>query len=157
MEPDAGTKDRSDTPKTKTSATTTWPGIITRAFAVWCILICAEILHGIVRGIFLVPHVGEFRSNQIGVFAGSIIILVVAMAFVKWVGTTSSAQLLTVGFLWLGPTLTFEVLFGRFVMGASWERLTADYNVMEGGLLPFGMLILLLSPVIAAKVRGLKK
>jgi hypothetical protein len=22
----------------------------------------------------------------------------------------------------------FEVLFGRFVMGASWERLAADYN-----------------------------
>jgi len=26
--------------------------------------------------------------------------------------------------------------------------------VLEGGLLPFGMLVLLLSPLIAAKVRG---
>ena len=49
----------------------------------------------------------------------------------------------------------FEVLFGQFVIGASWERLAADYNVLEGGLLPFGMLVLLLSPLIAAKVRGL--
>ena len=29
-----------------------------------------------------------------------------------------------------------------------------DYNVLEGGLLPFGMLILLLSPLIAWKLRG---
>jgi hypothetical protein len=41
------------------------------------------------------------------------------------------------------------------VVGASWERLAADYNVLEGGLLPFGMLVLLLSPLIAAKVRGI--
>jgi hypothetical protein len=41
-----------------------------------------------------------------------------------------------------------------FVVGASWERLAADCNVLEGGLLPFGMLVLLLSPLIAAKVRG---
>ena len=39
----------------------------------------AEILHGIASGIFLVPHVGEFRSSQIGVFTGSVIILAVAL------------------------------------------------------------------------------
>jgi len=33
--------------------------IAVRAFALWLVLICAEIFHRIVRGIFLVPHVGE--------------------------------------------------------------------------------------------------
>jgi hypothetical protein len=47
--------------------------------AVWLVLIVAEILHGIDRGIFLVPHVGESRSSQIGVFTGSIIILAIAL------------------------------------------------------------------------------
>ena len=42
--------------------------IFGRAIAIWIVLILAEILHGIARGILLVPHVGEFRSNQIGVF-----------------------------------------------------------------------------------------
>jgi hypothetical protein len=128
--------------------------ITTRAFTVWFVLIVAEILHGIARGVFLVPHVGEFRSSQIGVFTGSIIILLIALVFIRWIGATRPVQLLMVGFLWLGLTLAFEVLFGRFVVGASWERLTADYNVLEGGLLPFWMLILLFSPLIAAKVRG---
>jgi len=128
-------------------------GTTARAIAVWLILIAAEILHGIARGIFLVPHVGEFRSSQIGVFTGSIIILVIAVVFVRWIGATRTADLLAVGLLWLVLTLAFEFLFGRFMVGASWERLTADYNVLEGGLLPFGMLVLALSPLIAAKLR----
>jgi hypothetical protein len=132
----------------------TRPAIAARAIAIWLVLICAEILHGIARGIFLVPHVGEFRSNQIGVFTGSIIILAIAMAFVRWIGATRTADLLAVGLLWLVLTLAFEVLFGRFVVGASWERLAADYDVSRGGRLPFGMLVLALSPLIAAKLRG---
>ncbi len=133
---------------------TTRLAITTRSIAVWLVLIVAEILHGIARGIFLVPHVGEFRSNQVGVFTGSIIILVIAVAFVRWIGATRMTERLAVGLLWLILTLAFEVAFGRFVVGASWDRLAADYNVPEGGLLPFGMLVLLLSPLIAGKVRG---
>jgi hypothetical protein len=128
--------------------------IISRAIAIWLVLICAEILHGIARGIFLVPHVGEFRSNQIGVFTGSIIILVIALASVRWIGASRTTGLLAVGVLWLVLTLTFEVSFGRFVVGASWERLAADYNVPERGLLPFGMIVLLFAPLIAGKLRG---
>ncbi len=64
-------------------------------------------------------------------------------------------DLLAVGLLWLGLTLAFEVAFGYFMIGASWERLAADYNVMAGGLLPFGMIVLLLSPPIAGKVRAI--
>ena len=64
------------------------------------------------------------------------------------------SQLLGVGVLWLVLTLAFEILFGRFVVGASWQRLAADYNILEGGLLPFGMIVLALSPLIAGKVRG---
>ena len=128
--------------------------MLLRSLAIWLILIAAEIFHGIARGIFLVPHVGEFRSNQIGVFTGSLIILAIALLFVRWIGATQSSQLLGIGVLWIALTLAFEILFGRFVVGATWERLAADYNILEGGLLPFGMIVLALSPWIAGKVRG---
>lgn len=42
--------------------------MILRALAVLVVLIAAEILHGIVRGVLLVPQVGQIRYNQIGVF-----------------------------------------------------------------------------------------
>ena len=128
--------------------------MLARAFAVWIILIAAEILHGILRGVFLVPHVGQFRSNQIGVFTGSLIILAIALVSVRWIRATRPSLLLGIGGLWLGLTLAFEILFGRFVAGASWEQLASDYNVLKGGLLPFGMVILFLSPWIAGKARG---
>ena len=49
MEPDGVAKGQSDTPKAKPTATAedTLPGIITRALAVWLVLICEKILHGI--------------------------------------------------------------------------------------------------------------
>ena len=149
-------KEQNNTPENKPPATVegTHLGIAFKALAIWLILIAAEIVHGIARGIFLAPHVGQFRSNQLGVFTGSIIILVIAVVFVRWMGATRPTYLLMVGFLWLALTLTFEILFGRFVVGASWEQIAADYNVLEGGLLPFGMLVLLLSPLIAWNVRG---
>jgi len=125
-----------------------------KAFFVWLILIAAEILHGIARGVFLVPHVGQFRSNQIGVFTGSLIIFMIALLFVRWIGASRSSQLLGIGLFWGVLTLVFEILFGRFVVGASWERLLLDYNVLQGGLMPFGMIVLVLSPWFAGKARG---
>jgi hypothetical protein len=59
---------------------------------------------------------------QIGVFTGSVIIPVIALAFVRWIGASRPAQLLMVGFLWLVLTPAFEILFGWFVMALSWER-----------------------------------
>jgi len=159
MEPEPVANGPSNSHETELPATADGAhlGIAARAVAIWLVLMVAEILHGIARGIFLVPHVGEFRSNQIGVFTGSLIILLIALAFARWIGATRTTALLAVGVLWLGLTLAFEVAFGRFVVGVSWERLVADYNVLEGGLLPFGMLLLLLSPLISGKVRGTRR
>jgi hypothetical protein len=64
-----------------------------------------------------VPRVGEFRSNQIGVFTGSVIILVITLFFVRWIGATRPSRLLGIGALWLALTLAFEFLFGHFVAG----------------------------------------
>jgi hypothetical protein len=52
--------------------------IVIRSLTIWLLIICAEILHGILRATLLVPIVGEFRSNQIGVFTGSAIIVGIA-------------------------------------------------------------------------------
>ncbi len=128
-----------------------------RAMLVWLVLIVAEVVHGILRAIVLVPLVGEFRSNQIGVFTGSAIILVIAYVTVRWIRTDRRSELLIVGAIWLVLTVTFEVLFGRFVAGLSWERIASDYNMLNGGLMPLGLLALVFSPLIAWKLRYARK
>ena len=98
---------------------------IIRSLAVWLLIIVAEILHGILRAIVLVPMVGEFRSNQIGVFTGSAIIVVIAYLTIRWIGAKRANEVLLVGLIWLVLTVAFEVLFGRFVVGLSWERIAS--------------------------------
>jgi hypothetical protein len=127
--------------------------VILRGFIVWLFIVFAEIIHGVIRGVFFVPVVGDLRSRQIGVFTGSIIILFIAVMSIRWIGATKVSQLLVIGILWLFLMLGFEVAFGRFVMGLSMERIAVDYNMAQGGLLTIGMLVLTAAPLIAAKIR----
>ena len=131
--------------------------IVLRSLTIWLVLIVAEIAHGILRALALVPIVGEFRSNQMGVFTGSVIILLIAYFTIRWIGAKRPSELLLVGWIWLVLTVAFEVLFGRFVVGLSWERIASDYNVLNGGLMPLGLLFLFFSPMIAAKLRTHRK
>ncbi len=128
--------------------------VAARAFVVWLVLIAVESVHGILRGLFLVPRVGAFRAGQIGVFVASLLILAVACLFVRWIGAAGTKALLAVGFFWLVLFACFELGFGHYVFGLSWEVLLSDYDVPHGGLMPFGFVVLLFSPWIAARVRG---
>jgi hypothetical protein len=47
--------------------------------------------------------------------------------------------------------LVFEIAFGRYVAHAPWSRIASDYDLLHGGLLPIGMLVLTAAPLIAAK------
>ena len=50
-------------------------------------------------------------------------------------------------------TLIFEIGLGHFLFGYSWGRIVEDFDIMRGGLLPVGLLVLMLSPLIAARLR----
>jgi hypothetical protein len=127
-----------------------------RAIAVWLVIVLAESVHGTLRALFLAPAVGDFQSRQLSVFTGSLLILLVAYLCIRWIRAVTAGSLIIVGLVWLALTLLFEVSLGRFLLGLSWERLASDYDISRGGLLPFGLLILTLSPLIAARLRGLK-
>ena len=127
-----------------------------RAAAVWLVIMAVESVHGTLRELFLAPLVGDLRARQITVFTGSLLILTVACLCVRWIRAGTTARLLTVGLLWLSLTLLFEFGLGLFVLGYSWERVASDYDLSRGGLMPFGLLLLTLAPLVAARQRGLK-
>lgn len=127
--------------------------IYLRGLGIWIIIILAESLHGIVRVLLLEPYVGDHKARQIAVFTGSAIILTIAVLFVQWLRAERTSELIKVGLLWLCLTVGFEILLGRGVLKYSWERMASDYNLFEGGLLPIGLLVLALSPLLAKKLR----
>jgi hypothetical protein len=74
--------------------------------------------------------------------------------FVKWLHAANNAQLLQVGVMWVLLTVGFEIVLGRCVFGYSWSRIAADYNLLQGGLMSIGLVVMVFSPLIAAKVRS---
>ncbi len=127
-----------------------------RALLIWLLLIAAETAHGIVRTLYLVPVVGDLPSRQIGVATGSILILVIVWVTLPWLGAVGRRQWFGVGALWVVLMIAFEVALGRWVIGYSWSRIGADFNLADGGLLPLGLLVVLLAPWLAARLRRLE-
>jgi hypothetical protein len=129
-------------------------GVVRRGLAVWLLIVAVEIAHGIARTLLLQPRLSDLRARQVAVFTGSALILAVTTACVRWIGARRRNELLALGLLWLALMLAFELLFGRYVAGQSWERLASDYDLPRGGLLPIGMAVLALAPWLAARLRG---
>lgn len=120
-----------------------------RAFAVWLIIIAVETAHGVLRALLLVPIVGDFSARQLSVFTGSLLIFIVTLLLIKWIDAKSTVQLVMVGALWVILTILFEVMLGRLVLDLSWDRITEDYDITRGGLLGFGLMFMLVSPLLS--------
>lgn len=128
--------------------------VVVKSLVVWVVIVVAEVIHGFTRAVWLAPLVGDFRARQIAVFTGSALVFAIALAAVRWIGADRPYQLIGVGVLWVVLMLGFEIGFGRAIMGYSWERVGSDYDLLRGGLLPIGLLVLAAAPAVAAKIRG---
>jgi hypothetical protein len=126
--------------------------IFLKGIIVWLVIMLAETLHGTARILWLAPYVGDLQARQISFFTGVILILAIAILFIPWLHASNS-QLLSVGLLWAILTLAFEIGLGRLILGYSWERILEDYNLLQGGLMSLGMVFLVFSPLITAKLR----
>jgi hypothetical protein len=127
--------------------------MLSRAMVIWAGLMAAETVHGVLRETLLAPRLGGFEARRIAAISGSAIILAIAYFTIGWVGARSPGRLLAIGALWLGLTLAFEIALGVLVLGYPWRRLAEDYDVSKGGLMLFGSAALLLSPLIASRLR----
>jgi hypothetical protein len=125
-----------------------------KAFAIWLVFIIVESLNGTFRIFWLVPSLGDDRAHQLSFVTGAMLIAAIATLFIRWLHAVRVPQLLGVGVLWMVLTLAFEIGLGQLILGYSWGQIAADYNVYQGGLMPFGLVWIGLSPLIAAKIRG---
>ncbi len=125
---------------------------VRRALAVWGFIVLAETLHGILRQLFITPVMGDLPARQLGVATGSLIILAISCACIRWLeARTLSAQLQT-GALWVVLIVLFEITLGT-LLGYTPARLLADYDPWQGGYMLAGLAFMLLSPAIAARLR----
>ena len=123
-----------------------------RALAVWLLIAVTESIHGILRELLMAPWLGDALARRIAFFVACGLIVLIAWLTAPWLAATSRRQQLWVGALWMALMFAFEVGLGC-TQDIGWDRIVAEYDVRRGGLMAFGMLLLLLAPMIGAALR----
>jgi len=124
-----------------------------RVLIVFCLIVVAETINGILRRLYLEPVVGSLQAAHIGLVVALALIFVICLATSRWLGLRSKLGWMQVGLVLVVLMLAFEIGLGR-AMGYSWDRILADYDPSRGGLMLLGMIGLLYAPRFAARLRG---
>ncbi len=124
---------------------------ILKSVVVWLVIIAVETAHGIVRGLWIQPAIGDMPARQLGVPVACALNFLVAWLFIRWLRPTAG-QALWIGALWVVLTVAFEIGLG-LALGLPFARIAQDYDLTQGGLMPLGLLLLGLSPWLALRLR----
>ena len=127
---------------------------MSRGLAVWLFIMLVETLHGLLRGLLLVPRVGEETAGRIGWPIGLVIVLGISIALAPWMAIRDTSALLRLGGLWAVLTLIFELAIG-LLRSLDLPRLLAELNPLAGGLTIYSLAVMFLAPLLAARLRGL--
>lgn len=103
-------------------------------FLLWIPMLPIAVANGALREVWLRRSMAELPAHQT-----STVLLLLLFAVYIWIvlrrwPPASPGQAAAVGLLWLGLTLAFEFLFGRYGSGLSWRQLLQDYNLSAGRL-----------------------
>ena len=125
---------------------------MTRGFLLWLLIMAVETLHGILRGMFLVPRLGEETAGKIALALGSFIVLLLSVLLIRWTRQSGIAALLRLGALWAFLTFIFEIAIG-LLRGLDALQFWAEINPLAGGTMVYSLAVMLLAPLIAARFR----
>jgi hypothetical protein len=144
---------------TTTHATARQPAstVIVRAMIVWAGILVLAILNGGLREGVITPAWGPTTGHVLSTLLLIGAILAVTVLTIRWIGPGSTIRAVWLGFLWMGLTLAFEFLAGRYVFGATWESLLADYNMLAGRIWPLVPLTMLFAPVLMYRKYGRRR
>jgi hypothetical protein len=115
------------------------------------------VLNGGAREKWLTPQLGELRAHQVSCLTGSLLILAATTLTIRWLGSPGNIALLAIGAFWVVLTFAFECFMGRVLAGKPWEQVWADYNLAQGRLWPFVLVVIFFAPLLAAMFRRMIK
>jgi len=120
----------------------------------WVILVVLALVNATIREKVYGPFMTPLHAHQISTFIMIIIIFLFTYIFLGILHLqATSRQYLLLGMLWLVLTILFEFIFGHYVMGHSWGRLLADYNLLQGRIWVLVLIATALMPWIVSKIR----
>ena len=120
----------------------------------WLLIVAAESMSGTIRQLWVVPLIGERLAHQFGVLVGAALILFVSWLTVRWLGASTARTQIQIGLLWVVLMVIFEFSLGA-ALGYTRERMFADYDLTQGGLMGLGLVFLLFAPWLGARLGNL--
>lgn len=125
-----------------------------RSLLAWLVILGLAIANGVLREEVLIPALGKPGGLILSGALLSMLIVLVAYVLVRFARGLTAAQGLRIGVFWLGLTLAFEFSFGRFVQHKSWAELLDAYAFKEGNIWPVVLMVTLLAPYLALRLRA---
>jgi hypothetical protein len=122
-------------------------------FIAWLGLAVIAILNGTFRVKGYAPYMSDLAAHQVSTLIGLGLFGIFFWFLTRFFPLESSRQALGLGGMWLVLTILFEFVFGHFVMGHSWYKLFADYNIFEGRLWSLILLWIFFGPYVFFKIR----
>jgi hypothetical protein len=126
--------------------------IYLRALGIWLVLAISAIIVALFRNGVLLPSLGEQSAHQICTLIFLIVQFLIIYFFIKKIKLKEIRTILSIGIFWLTLTIIFEFLFGHYVIGHPWEKLFADYNILNGRLWVLVLINNVIAPIICSKL-----
>lgn len=125
-----------------------------RGLLIWLAIMLVETVHGVLRGLLLVPRIGPAAAERIGWPVAAVLVIAIATLAIRWTGLTGRAALLRLGVAWAVLTVLFELAIG-WLRGLDAQALLAALKPASGTI-PWSAALMLVAPLVAARLRGLR-
>jgi hypothetical protein len=122
--------------------------MILRYILAWVPMIAIGIANGVIRETTYGKHLSELRAHQVSTLIGICLFGVYVWGLTRFWRLESFGEAVAIGFIWLGLTIAFEFLFGRYVAGHSWNQLFRDYNLLAGRVWLVILIWITISPAV---------
>lgn len=122
-----------------------------RYLFVWLLLALVAMANGMLRQATYGKTVPELTAHHLSTMTA-----IAATGLVVWIvhrswPIASAAQAWAIGLCWLVMTIAFEFGFGHYVAGHSWQRLAADYDLLQGRVWSLFLVWVTVLPVLVYK------
>lgn len=129
--------------------------MLIRAIAVWFGILALASLNGAFRDLAMTPRIGDTPARAVSTILLCGVVLVITWLALPWIGPHSIRDALAIGSLWVGLTLAFEFLAGRYLFHQPWAELLADYDLRRGRIWIAVLLVTFIAPLWLGRIRGL--
>ncbi len=125
-----------------------------RIVSLCVVLAGAEMLHGIARTVWVVPHLGKERALKLSALTGSALAFVICWLLVPPMQLQGALAHGLLGLVLAAFMAAFDLAIGRFVMRKAWHKLWPDFNPATGNYLLYGLLFLCVAPLLVSWLRA---